>query len=142
MPNSMPGVCPAIGWSSSVTVTLEGAVGAVNYVEFCAEGVCSSPAPTAAPAESIAPLLPSPDALPTSSPTPRAIYSPYVGRKVDERGWQFSVGMGAPRRATVRAFAADGTVLGERDVDLEWTRVGGTEQCGGPAVAGPIALRV
>jgi hypothetical protein len=33
-----------------------------------------------------------------------------------------------------------GEVLAQRDVDLMWTRVGGTEQCGGPATTGPITL--
>lgn len=121
---------------------VEGPIEAVNYVEFCAEGLLLFPAAIAAPAESIVPLprYPSPDALPTFTATPRATYGPYFGRKVDERGCQFGVGMSPPKRVTVRAFAADETVLAERDVNLEGTRVGGSEQCGGPAVARPITL--
>jgi hypothetical protein len=50
--------------------------------------------------------------------------------------------MSAPKAVTVRASSADGTVLAERKVTLEWTRVGGTEQCGGPMEAPVVRLRV
>ncbi|SEO18668.1 hypothetical protein SAMN05216281_1563, partial [Cryobacterium luteum] len=32
--------------------------------------------------------------------------------------------------------------LAERDVTLNWVRVGGTEQCGGPAETDPITLTI
>jgi hypothetical protein len=48
--------------------------------------------------------------------------------------------MSAPKKATVKALDARGEVLAQRDVDLTWTRVGGSEQCGGPSTAGPITL--
>ncbi|WP_156642181.1 hypothetical protein [Arthrobacter sp. B6] len=49
---------------------------------------------------------------------------------------------GSPSEVTVRALAADGTVLAEPEHDLVWTRVGGTEQCGGPVTTAPIQLSV
>ena len=50
--------------------------------------------------------------------------------------------MGSPDSATLRALSASGEVLAERDVTLEWVRVGGTERCGGPAQTGPISLTI
>lgn len=143
-----PGVCPAIGWSNAATVVLEGPVGAVAKVEFCPDGVCSiTPHPTTAPKSTIVPSdgpLPgqAATAYPATPGTPVAgtQYSPYFGKKVNDRTWQFSTPMTAPKSATVRALDARGEVLAERDVELTWTRVGGSEQCGGPSTAGPITL--
>lgn len=142
------GVCPAIGWSNSATVVLEGPVDAVAKVQFCPDGVCSvTPEPTTAPRATVTPGAGAvPGQATTAAPaipgTPigGSPYSPYFGRKVDARTWQFSTPMNAPESATVRALAAGGDVLAERNVDLTWTRVGGSEQCGGPATAGPIML--
>ncbi|MHA7221565.1 hypothetical protein ACX80S_04460 [Arthrobacter sp. RHLT1-20] len=50
--------------------------------------------------------------------------------------------VGARARVTVRALASDGNLLAERTLELGWTRVGGSEACGGPATAGPINLTV
>lgn len=143
-----PGVCPAIGWSNSATVVLDGPVDQVAKVRFCPDGVCSiTPQPTTAPKSTITPSdgsLPG-QAAPAAPATPGAPvagtqYSPYFGKKVDDRTWQFSTPMNAPKRATVRALNAEGDALAERDVELTWTRVGGSEQCGGPLTAGPITL--
>lgn len=141
--------CPAIGWSNSATVILQGPVETVGSVEFCAEGTCSAPAPkpTAAPKTTVtpeAPLTPGQGepGAPATPGTPESTskHSQYIGRKVDDRTWQFSAVMTAPKRATVRALSAGGELLAERDVDLAWTRVGGSAQCGGPATAGPLVL--
>lgn len=143
-----PGVCPAIGWSNSATVVLDGPVDGVAKVQFCPDGICSvTPQPSTAPKSTIAPGLPAlPGQAETAAPaTPGQPvgdpdYSPYFGKKIDDRTWQFSTPMSAPKKATVRAMAASGEVLAEREVDLTWTRVGGSEQCGGPSTAGPITL--
>lgn len=143
-----PGVCPAIGWSNSVTVVLDGPVDAVAKVQFCPDGVCSdTPQPSTAPKSTI---TPSEDSLPgqaaTAAPaspgTPASgtVYGIYTGRKIDQRTWQFITPMSAPKKATVKALDALGQVLAQRNVELTWTRVGGTEQCGGPSTAGPITL--
>ncbi|MEO5993200.1 MAG: hypothetical protein ABIP92_06600 [Arthrobacter sp.] len=39
-------------------------------------------------------------------------------------------------------YAAGGGVLARREVQLDWTRVGGSEACGGPATAGPVRLTI
>lgn len=145
---STPGACPAIGWSNSATVVLDGPVDAVGTVQFCPEGICSvTPQPTTAPQVTITPGVSSipGEALTATPPTTgtpvgESAYSPYSGKKVDARTWQFSDPMNAPKRATIRALTAEGEVLAERDVDLTWTRVAGSEQCGGPATTGPITL--
>lgn len=142
-----PGVCPAIGWSNSATVVLEGPVDAVAKVQFCPDGVCAiTPQPSTAPKSTIAPSDgPIPGQAATAAPvTPvgGTLYSVYSGKKVDDRTWQFNTPMNAPKSATVRVLNAEGEVLAERDVELTWTRVGGSEQCGGPSTAGPITLSV
>lgn len=38
-------------------------------------------------------------------------------------------------QVTVRALAADGTVVSDTEVTPEWVRVGGSEQCSGPGEA-------
>lgn len=146
---SVPTACPAIGWSNSATVILQGPVETVGSVEFCADGSCSihAPKPTTAPKTTVTPeasLAPgqADGGAPATPGTPESSskHSQYIGRKVDDRTWQFSAVMTAPKRATVRALSAGGEVLAERDVNVVWTRVGGSAQCGGPATAAPIAL--
>src|SRR3712207_3397892 len=51
-----PGVCPAIGWSNSAAVVLEGPVDGVAKVQFCPDGTCSiTPQPGTAPKTTITP---------------------------------------------------------------------------------------
>ncbi|TFV50347.1 hypothetical protein [Blastococcus sp. TF02A-35] len=42
------------------------------------------------------------------------------------------LGMSTPGSIVVRVVGADGARLTEVDADLDWRRVGGSEQCGGP----------
>ncbi|RBY93388.1 hypothetical protein DQ237_18235 [Blastococcus sp. TF02-8] len=42
------------------------------------------------------------------------------------------LGMSTPGSIVVRVIGADGARLTEVDADLDWRRVGGTEECGGP----------
>ncbi|WP_156386224.1 hypothetical protein [Arthrobacter sp. Soil764] len=131
-----------------MTVVLDGPVDAVAKVQFCPGGVCAvTPQPTTAPKSTITPTdgaIPGQAATAThltpGTQMPGTMYSFYTGRKVDDRTWQFSTPMTAPKSATVRALNAEGDVLAERDVELTWTRVGGSAQCGGPSTTGPITL--
>lgn len=45
-----------------------------------------------------------------------------------------------PGEVTARALSADGEILASTETGLEWTRVGGSEQCGGPMRATSILL--
>lgn len=143
-----PNVCPAIAWFNTLTVSLDGSVDQVSLVEFCADGACSVRAdgPARAPETSVAPgTVPAPaTTLPVTPGPSRSVpdYSPFTAARVDDRTWQISLMMRSPKAATIRAYAADGTVLARRDVEPGWTRVGGSEACGGPETAGPVMLHI
>ena len=147
-----PIACPAIAWFNSLTVSLDGAVEKVSRVEFCAEDVCSVRAdgPARVPETLVSPgSVPPPSAtLPDSTagaPGPDKSappYSPFTVARVDDRTWKVSLMMRSPTTATITAYAADGGVLAQREVELGWTRVDGSEACGGPATAGPVRLLI
>ena len=134
--------CPAIGWVNMASVTLEGAVQKVDTVQLCVDGACSITADQLQRLDeplTIATELPDAQGpAPTSAPTT----VPPIASRIDDHTWTFQVGMSAPKAVIVRARSADGTVLAEREVTLKWTRVGGTEQCGGPSEAGPVILSI
>ena len=155
-----PNACPALAWFNSVTVSLDGSADKVHLVELCADGVCSVRAdgPVRVPYSPVSPgavpapvttlpvtALPAPSAsLPvTALPAPSAsepAYSPFTASRVDERTWRVSLLMRSPTTVTLTAYSADGTVLARRGLEPGWTRVGGSEACGGPATAGPVRL--
>lgn len=115
--------CPAVGWINVVTVQIEGsaeAVGLVERVEFCDDRQCSQSAA----------------ALPDTSSV-----LPYIAEKIEQGRWRISTDMSAPETATIRALAADGAELAATTETLDWERVGGSEQCGGPGVA-DVSIRV
>jgi hypothetical protein len=135
-----PYVCPAIGWSSSLSVELEGDTHLVSEVQACHKGECSRPTDFQAdPIDSYRPF--DPDRPARSSSVPTATFEPslYYSTRIDDSTWAISF-LSAPDTITLRALAANGTVLAEEQVELNWTRVGGTERCGGPLEADPIVL--
>ncbi|WP_349899189.1 hypothetical protein [Parafrigoribacterium soli] len=138
----LPQACTAIGWINTATVTLKGAVQKVHTVQLCIDETCSVAAGELQQQdEPLQRATAIPDAqgpAPTSAP----IAIPPIEVRVDDHNWTFQVGMSAPKTMTVRANSADGTVLAEREVSRRWTRVGGTEQCGGPAEAAPVTLSI
>jgi len=130
--------CPAIGYARTLMVNVEGNVAAVSDVKVCDETRCSEPEPTAGtpgPKKTVVTEF-------SPEPQPTVTYPPFHSRREDQDTWVFTVSYGDPAKVTVRALAADGAVLAEREQDLVWTRVGGTEQCGGPVTAPPIQLLV
>ncbi|MEV7694494.1 hypothetical protein AB0N73_14315 [Microbacterium sp. NPDC089189] len=110
--------CSAVGWINTMTVEVSGDASRVADVQVCTPAGCS---PTD-PAE----LLSDP-----SIPAPQG-----------DRGgtWTFSLDMSVPESVTVRALSAEGEVLAETDAALKWQRVGGSDQCGGPAETAPVRL--
>ncbi|MFB6611897.1 hypothetical protein ACFCVO_16330 [Agromyces sp. NPDC056379] len=60
--------------------------------------------------------------------------------ELDGSRWQVDFPTGAPSEVTVEAFTADGARLGSTTTALDWRRVGGTEECGGPREAGPVVI--
>jgi hypothetical protein len=128
--------CPAIGYVRTLTVNIEGNLAAVSEVSVCNETGCSQP--------TVGTPLPMKTVVTEFSPEPQptVTYAPFYGHREDQDTWIFTVGFGDPANVTVRALAADGTVLAEQEHGLVWTRVGGTEQCGGPITTPPIQLSV
>lgn len=130
--------CPAIGYVRTLTVHIEGNIAAVSDVKLCDETRCSEPEPTAGtpvPMKTVVTEF-------SPEPQPTVTYPPFHSRREDQDTWVFTVSSGDPAKVTVRALAADGGVLAEREQELVWTRVGGTEQCGGPVTAPPVLLSV
>ncbi len=141
-----PEACPAIGWSSSLTVELTGDTSPVHLVELCSEGTCSGPVQRAPDtgAKNFLPV-PSTGAVsrgPVSEGTELEEPSPYSASRVDDNTWHMGFMMQTPTAVTVRALTAGGKVLAEENFTLEWTRVGGSEQCGGPMKADPVVLEL
>jgi len=113
--------CTAIGWSNHVEVIVEGrAAGDVARLALCTERGCIGPEATPAP---------------TSGPF-SFVTDLGSGR------WRVELGFETPEDVSIEVFSADGITLGRESVDLEWQRVGGSEECGGPHQADPITVEV
>ena len=108
-------VCPAIGWSNALVVTLagdwpevEGGSVTVDCAPRCGWVVVQDGA--AVDRDRLtAPL----DTLPAVA----------------------HLDMSAPNSVDVRVLGPDGSELAEFEADLDWVRVGGSEECGGPMEA-------
>lgn len=143
--------CPAIGYVSGLEVIDKGATAAIDEVTLSTDEGCSTPEPTAAPAQSIAVTdhwvslpnggfspAPGPDPPPPTYPD-----TPYIGSRQGDNTWRFTFILGpVPSHVTVRALAEDGTVLAEQENDLEWTRDDPLSRCPGPVSTPPVVLLV
>jgi hypothetical protein len=108
-------VCPAIGWSNALTVALadgwppvEGGSLTVDCAPRCGQAVVEDGAPADRDASSVP--------LPGSSAV-------------------LHLDMSAPESVDIRVLGADGTELTEVHAELDWRRVGGSAECGGPMEA-------
>jgi hypothetical protein len=147
-------VCPAIGYVSTISVHVKGDTEAVNEVQLCTDEGCSAPGPTAAPAPSVAVsdhYVPLPDGgfspVPEPSiPPPTYPTAPFISSKEEDGGkWTFfpsGARNSTPDRVSLRALAADRTVLAEQENDLVWTKDDPTNPCGSPVTTPPIELKV
>jgi hypothetical protein len=107
--------CPAIGWTNQLVVELapdwrpvEGGTVHLECPSAC--GVALSSAGAVGPVDEVsAPLSGSAASL--------------------------LLDMTAPDSVVVTVLGADGAALAELDADLDWTRVGGSAECGGPVRA-------
>lgn len=140
----MTEACPAIGWSSSLTVELTGDTSQVHLVELCSEGVCSGPVQRAPDQGSkVFSTVPTTGAVSMGTVREgRELDDPsmFSASRVDDNTWRMGFMMQAPTAVTVRALTDGGKVLAEEDFILKWKRVGGSEQCGGPMKADPVVL--
>ncbi|WP_459980068.1 hypothetical protein [Isoptericola variabilis] len=104
-----PQACPAIGYSSVLTVTLEGDTSDVAVLQVRDGEQWQPPYP--------------PDAEVPAIPTTH-----------DGGTWTFTL-FSPPNQIALRALDDDGDVLARTEVDVGWVRVGGTPECGGPTEA-------
>lgn len=135
--------CTTIGWANAVNVELGGNASAVAAVELCADGVCASAAPPLPASDEplqVMTAVPDASAAPSSAPDGGALR--FSTEQIDERTWRVSFDMQSPDSLVVRAVSATGEVLAEREVTVEWERVGGSDQCGGPSEGEPISLDI
>lgn len=109
----IPFACPAIGWSNALTVELDGDTSDIATLQLCTKDGC---APS--------------DEGDASGPLGEVDVADRDGDT-----WVFSVGRTSPEQVVVRTLSADGEVLSETEVAVDWVRVGGDERCGGPGAA-------
>ena len=111
-------------------------------MQLCAGGACSElhpePGTAAPPIVVTTPLDATGPATPVASPT----MAPFYSQRIDADTWRFAVNMSSPDHVTAKVLTAAGGVLIEEDADLEWKRVGGSAQCGGPSEAPPVLVTV
>lgn len=138
--------CPAIAWANFVTVALDGDTRNVAWVQLCTPDSCSRATESPLPQTVLSSAAASPSAanglgLPTApglGPTVRRI----LVEKIGSDTWRFGFEMDSPGSATIRALDPAGKTLAENKVSLEWQRIGGTAECGGPETASPVTLTV
>jgi hypothetical protein len=128
--------CPAVGWVTTITVRLEGALGAVNDVQLCTPEGCSVPNATSPQAASPK------SAVPSSADDRSLAPSPFLASKTAINTWLFTVSGPLPDEVTTHVAAKDGILIAQQHSLLEWTRVGGSEQCGGQMTTPPIILQL
>jgi len=114
-----PGACTAIGYIYEADLQTSG--------DFATLEVCSGDECVVAGVE------PAPDATDGSLPML------YVNAGRDGH-WAVGSIAGTLDSVTVRAYDTAGALLKEQDYGLEWTRTGGSEECGGPAETPPLSF--
>lgn len=116
------GTCPPQNWHNRVTLTLTGNHAAeAAAVTVCAGATCAPPAPTVAKAASVDSSLLAHQA---------------------NGSWVLNTGAAPPPVVTFRVFDVTGKVLAQQSNSLNWTRVGGSERCGGPMAGMQVGIRV
>jgi hypothetical protein len=108
-------VCPAIGWSNTLTVGLADDWPPVDGGSLFVE--CSSRCGL--------------KLSPTDEPDELSV--PLTGRST-----VVQLDMTAPDAVVLTVLGADGAELAQLGTDLDWRRVGGTEECGGPSAASVV----
>ncbi|WP_442213232.1 hypothetical protein [Specibacter sp. RAF43] len=118
------GSCPPASWHNHVSVTLAGnhdAVAAAAAVTACTGSACIPLSPTFA--------------RNSAGGTGLLAHQP-------DGSWVLSVGSKPPAHVTFSVFDASGTVLARASNALNWTRVAGTEKCGGPMAEVRVLLQL
>ncbi|RLQ81381.1 hypothetical protein D9V28_13555 [Mycetocola zhadangensis] len=159
--------CPAVGYISSVKIELGGNADDVVEVRLCDDdGTCSAPRLDLTPVEEAPLEVIEPDQLAEQlaeqqakspaeqqvdprteqqvepSPMPTRVEVLYFATKVNDNSWSVEMPFGVPDDVVVTAYRVDGMVAGETSLTLDWKRVGGSAQCGGPMEAGPVEIDI
>ncbi|SDH50623.1 hypothetical protein SAMN04489720_1457 [Agrococcus jejuensis] len=113
----LPVACPAVGYFSTLSVTLAEPRDDVA-LELCLSAGCA-PAPL--------------DELASDEAIADGLFGEASGDGLE--GWTISIMSGGTDAVGYRLLDVAGTVLAEGEVEPEWVRVGGSEQCGGPTEA-------
>lgn len=116
-----PTACPAIGWIDTVDIALVGNAGQVASLSIC-EGTGCNPGGTAA----------------SAAPT----YGTGSVTRLGPSRWRYEAGMANPASITVQASDSAGKILAQQTFALNWKRVGGSDQCGGPATTDTLELAI
>lgn len=106
--------CPPTSWHNRVNVTLGGdqpRMAAAAAITACSGSKCVPLSPTFA----------------RSSANFNNLLATH-----EQGGWFFNVGQLPPTALTFRVYDSKGNVLAQQSNSLNWTRVGGSEICGGP----------
>jgi hypothetical protein len=106
--------CPAIGWSNTLRVVLAGGWPEVDGGSLALE--CSSRC-----------------GMHGREGDPEELSVPLTGGST-----VVQLDMTAPDSVVVTVLGADGAELAEVAADLDWRRVGGSEECGGPHAASVV----
>jgi hypothetical protein len=124
-------VCPAIAYVYTVEVQTDSDVG----LAFCIDDECLvADAPAPADEE---PTLLTPDSFHTPGEQPPGASIGVLERTAD--GFRATLNS-APEQVELRALDTAGGTVSSRKHELEWTRTGGSEACGGPAETPPLAI--
>lgn len=118
------GSCPAANWENKVTLTLGGnpmSIAAASAVTSCVGVNCKPADPRFAKSS--------------------ADHTELLLHQSDGT-WLYSPQTAAPVNVTFKVFNASGQILAEQSYALNWTRVGGTEHCGGPMAPMKVPLQL
>jgi hypothetical protein len=105
---SPPYACTAVGYIDAVTVRLQGSLPPGGQLEACVDDVCATSGQGDSPGTALT-----------------------VAHR-EGSVWQVIFSTKPPKALTIRALDAAGAVVAEHAYRLEWKRVGGSAQCGGP----------
>jgi len=107
--------CPAVAWGNTLTVTLadDWPAGEGRSLEVD----CGSPCEPASVGTAAGPV----------------VATPLRGTSA-----ALSFILSSPDTVVITVLDADGATLAEVETDLDWVRVGGSEECGGPSEASVV----
>lgn len=132
----LPVVCTTVGYASVLTVTPAEPRPDIS-LELCVTEGCTPRAFDEAPSDQPIEVCETEECITGAPEEPAAsaddgIWQIESGDGRD--GWTVSIFSGGTVVA-YRLLDADGALLAEGEVEPDWVRVGGSEQCGGPAEA-------